>query len=260
MNDFIEQESYRNEIWIPVTELMVPNVKPYYLVSTYGRVFSIFSNRLLSYHYSGRGYVSVRLAEQNGHDSINVYVHRLVMLGFCYIANYYELQVNHIDGNKLNNHLRNLEWVTNKENMQLAFETGLNHKGEDHYASKLTNEQVHIICNGLSQNMAYKHIAENAGLEFTETTNKCISDIKARKIWKDISNQYTFPIGRSNQLFTDNQIHMICKCLEAGLKNNQILNTLGINYNNHNIIRYNMVIDRVRARERFTKISKDYNF
>jgi hypothetical protein len=56
-------------------------------------------------------------------------------------------EVNHIDGNKLNNSAENLEWVTHLENMQHAKRTGL-HKlpfGENARRAILTQEQVEYI-------------------------------------------------------------------------------------------------------------------
>lgn len=61
-------------------------------------------------------------------------IHRLVALAF--IPNLdNKPQVNHIDGNKKNNNISNLEWVTNGENQKHAFKLGLNkpHKGESNY-------------------------------------------------------------------------------------------------------------------------------
>lgn len=54
---------------------------------------------------------------------------------------------NHKDGDKTNNHVSNLIWATNGENVKHAYDTGLNvpHKCEDHHNSKLTNEQVKYI-------------------------------------------------------------------------------------------------------------------
>lgn len=51
-------------------------------------------------------------------------IHKLVAQAFIPKSNE-KLQVNHIDGNKQNNKVSNLEWVTNKENMNHAFKTGL---------------------------------------------------------------------------------------------------------------------------------------
>ena len=73
----------------------------------------------------------------------NYYLHRLLAEHF--IPNpLNKIQVNHKDGNKLNNNLSNLEWVTHKENVQHAFKNGLMKfnpkKGEEHYNSIFTNK------------------------------------------------------------------------------------------------------------------------
>jgi hypothetical protein len=69
----------------------------------------------------GYCYAVVTLCNGNGKTK-NHYVHRLVAYAFLYNV---KEQVNHIDGNKLNNHLDNLEWVSQSENMKHAHNTGL---------------------------------------------------------------------------------------------------------------------------------------
>ena len=56
-------------------------------------------------------------------------------------------QVNHIDGNKQNNNLENLEWVTNRENVKHAYEVGLTDptSWNRRRNAKLTDEQVRFI-------------------------------------------------------------------------------------------------------------------
>ena len=62
-----------------------------------------------------------------------------------FISNLYNKpSINHINGIKDDNRVSNLEWCTNKENTQHAYDTGLKKplRGEKNHASKLTEEDV----------------------------------------------------------------------------------------------------------------------
>ena len=73
-------------------------------------------------------------------------LHRLVALAFIPNVDN-KPQVNHIDGNKQNNCVENLEWCTNSENQIHAFKHGLQKGNFSHPNSKLTLEQVRYIKN-----------------------------------------------------------------------------------------------------------------
>jgi len=84
-----------------------------YLIYDDGRVFSKKRNKFLTPHTNKKGYVSVSLSI-NGKVKYQT-LHRLV--GIHYIANPYNYpQIDHIDGNKQNNHVSNLRWLTNIQN------------------------------------------------------------------------------------------------------------------------------------------------
>ena len=97
-----------------------------YYISDHGRVksFKYGNERMIKPMLTGAGlkYQSVILYTKE--KKIQVRVHRLVAVHF--IPNQYNKpQINHIDGNKLNNHFTNLEWNTHTENQRHAWLTGL---------------------------------------------------------------------------------------------------------------------------------------
>lgn len=93
-----------------------------YAISNYGDVFNITRNRKQTFFYEGRGYAS--FSTQKNKVKKNYKVHRLV--GMLFIPNpENKPQINHIDGNKLNNRVDNLEWATNSENNLHAVRIGL---------------------------------------------------------------------------------------------------------------------------------------
>jgi hypothetical protein len=120
---------------------------PDYAVSNMGNVKRISSGnathagRLKSPSLNSRGYLIVRLRRDG--KSLTKPVH--ILVGRCFIGlRPVELQTNHIDGDKLNNHVHNLEYVSASENIIHALRLGLSspRKGERNPLAKLTKQKV----------------------------------------------------------------------------------------------------------------------
>ena len=134
------------------------------------------------------GYVKNGLVLKNG-KSKSYFRHRLVMLCFKPIENANNLQVNHIDGNKLNNCLSNLEWCTNQETRIHAVKLGLaaSLKGEANPASKLKNEQVLDLIVDLLNHVPYSQLIKKYGC-----SKSTISAIKNKRNWKYLTQNIDF--------------------------------------------------------------------
>lgn len=91
----------------------IPGHDDHYLVSDDGRVFSKYVQRELARNMSG-GYLVCHIINKDG-NKVSARIHRLVAIAFIgYMDNLY---VNHKNGNKQDNRLCNIEWVTPSENM-----------------------------------------------------------------------------------------------------------------------------------------------
>ena len=74
-------------------------------------------------------------------------LHRYMMESFCYFDGCENYEVNHIDGNKLNNDLSNLEWCTHSENTIHAINNGLKTVFGNQVEVVLTDKDVENIIN-----------------------------------------------------------------------------------------------------------------
>lgn len=93
-----------------------------YAITDDGRVWSHISDKWLKMPLTDWGYPKVCLSNK-GKQKVFL-VHKLVADAFCWKPSTY-LQVNHIDGDKTNNNVKNLEWVTPSQNAKHAWDTGL---------------------------------------------------------------------------------------------------------------------------------------
>ena len=147
-----------------------------YSVSTYGKVRNDTTGRILKASKTGHGYRTLRLGSNSGKL---LFVHRLVAEAFLEKPDGCT-EVNHIDGDKDNNSLSNLEWCTSSENHVHAFRTGLNRSGENHERAKLSNTQVEEIKKEYAvENVSQYELASTYGVD--QSTISCIVNNKRRR-------------------------------------------------------------------------------
>lgn len=230
--NIIEPFCFRDEIWKPITDEIVPGVKPIYQISNYGRIYSNSNSRTNSNHtgrilrpnFDDQRYIKVGLFRTNG-SVVTRRINRLVLMVFRPIEHSELYEAHHIDGNFQNNYLGNLVWLTPEEHQRITkatWPTGINSKlnGQNGSNVKLTKEQVLEIKNRIIAG-DYGTFASLAK-EFNTT---------ASNIWRIVHNCSWHGYGEeipehmfnviSPHGFTNDEIENICKWLESHDINNK---------------------------------------
>lgn len=171
------------EIWKEI-----PGWEQYYEVSNFGKIKSKDKNisngrskrfmpsKLMKFWIDQKGYSKVYLRNPKKF----VYVHRIVALAFLGESN---LQVNHIDGNKSNNNITNLEYLTCKENISHAISLGLiDKKGTKHHNVRLTPE----IVSEIRLKYSTEKITQKELAQLYNISNQHVSRIINYQNWKNL--------------------------------------------------------------------------
>lgn len=143
----------------------------HYMVSNLGRVLSLRTNKYLKLTKGDRGYINVKIYE-NGEKKTTM-VHRIVARAFL---NNLDYEVNHINANKSDNRLVNLELVTRQENLKHAKDNNLylSRKGKENPSFRFTTEIVDDMIALQKAGLKLKEIADkyNTSISYTCTMIK----------------------------------------------------------------------------------------
>ena len=149
-----------------------------YAVSNHGDVWSYRRGKILKACSNGNYYV-VSLSKNN--ISKSICIHKLVARAFIGTRPLGK-NINHIDGHRYNNESKNLEYVTQKENVHNSVRLGLHPKGIRHGKAKLTEAEVLKIREiHKDKKKIYRHTAIQFRIDAS-----VIKEIINRTLWKHI--------------------------------------------------------------------------
>lgn len=115
-----------------------------YSVTADGKIFNTKTNKFVKTHIMGDGIGYLRCTIRIDKKSHSFLVHRMV--AETYLRNVSELEfINHIDNNRTNNNVTNLEWVTRQGNVNHMLAQRRQMHGERHFRAKLNNALVTSI-------------------------------------------------------------------------------------------------------------------
>lgn len=150
---------------MPVEELKPLNFlsSDRYYASIDGHIYTKKKDKFarLSEYVSRQGYLRCCLTVNNKQYRKNV--HSLVLTAFNG-GKPSGFVCRHLDGNKLNNDVRNLTWGTQKENIHDCKKHGTSYEGERHYLSHVSDKIVRTVRVMYANGCTQKHIAETLGI------------------------------------------------------------------------------------------------
>lgn len=185
-----------------------------YIIRSNGEIYSLYKNITMNQVLQERiGYYRIQLKADDGNKN-NLLAHRLVALAF--IPNpENKPEVNHIDGNKLNNDVSNLEWATKHENMKHAHHLKLrDNNGTGNPRNLLTEKEVLDIYDKLLDGARVSDLATSYNV-----SRPTISDIKAKRNWQELLSD--LPDIRHNtkqESLSENTVRWICSELQQGTR------------------------------------------
>ena len=194
------------------------NVLPWYYISNYGRIYSLYTKNFLSQFVDERRYskVTLRYDKENKKD-IFTSVHKIELMSFYPIIENDIFIPHHKDNNPQNNYLGNLAWVTVSENTRFAIDDGYaNCKCENNSRSVFSNNQVHEICKLIEMGKTNSEILDILRYPYGKERNRIaaiIRLIRRGQTYLDISKQYDIPGINGRTQYSPDFAYLVCTAL-----------------------------------------------
>lgn len=207
-------------------QIIVNNELTNYYIYDDGRCQNIKSGKFLKGQISNSGYLNYNLTLQ--YKKQRFYAHRLVAIHFL-LENQKE-EVNHIDGNKMNNHFSNLQWVSSKENIRHAVDNDLIYSKD-------------IYCFDINKNLACEYKNMTDLIEKTGFSKSIIRQELNKEI-KTLSYNHYWSYDKNNLFITENfdntgkskivyQYSLDGKLLNTFSSTSEAAKAIGVNHNSH---------------------------
>ena len=168
-----------------------------YEFSNFGNFRSKKTGKILKNSLNENGYVVTFLYHHSKQKRVRVRLHRIV--GELFIEKPLDPNknhINHIDGIKTNNHVSNLEWITNQENIQHSIDTGLRKRSP---FQKLNEEDVRTIRELYDKtNLSLNDLAKK--FDVKDSTIFCI--VRYKSFFNvDPDKKYHYKVNQDNKEF-----------------------------------------------------------
>ena len=155
----------------------IPGYKKSYQVSNLGNVKSLKGNlpKILTPILNARGYMQVSLCKQNVKKVYTV--HQLIAIAFLnFIPDGHRMVVNHINIDRTDNRLENLEIITNRENCNMQHIKSTSKYTGVSFRKDRNKWAAEIKINGKRIKLGHYSIEEDAHLAYQTTLNKHLKE------------------------------------------------------------------------------------
>lgn len=173
-----------------------------YCVTAEGAIYSLKSKKFLNLQYNDNGYVVVTLRVDGKTKTVRV--HRLVALMYLKNTFFEGAHVNHKDGDKTNNCVENLEWVTREQNMRHAYDNDL----VISKTKKISDDIIHTVCQALEQGARVVDVSKMFSLD-----RELVDRIYRGSTFKHISYEYDFSKVPKQSKISVEKVIKICQLI-----------------------------------------------
>lgn len=265
------EDRYKAEIWSLITDSDISGVIPNrYQISTYGRLLDTVTGNIYPTGMAREDRYPNHVFKLSNGESITVNLHYLVAHKFKPLRPIEADAIDHKDTIKYHNWVWNLDYVSRTENLNRAADKNLFPTGENHHSTKITESEVRRICELIAQGASSSFVRKEIGED--RLSRQTFNDIKSKRSWKRVSDEYfqiTEPVvHRYKPLSKDQEqlIRTICSNIEKmgySATGRDIAIASGIpmdDLTKEEQNSYRNFVNRIRYKQHYTNISKDYNF